>query len=184
MWGTSAWRMTYQSPYAPTVVPPQPKPSLTNTSKCSWDQDGFNPRPLRTVSPSSWWMRRNEGTKQRPTVDYCRLNAKTISEDFPLPRNLWNRRWTFERKVFTTLDLPSWFRHVTIAQIQNICCHNGSTVWMECLHMGLKNSPIVFHRILANVLRKHGLASFTSVCIDDVLIFSKNFKASRESARS
>lgn len=38
---------------------------------------------------------------------------------------------------------------------------------------GLKNAPIVFQRIISNLLRKHKFQSFATNYIDDIIIFSK-----------
>lgn len=52
---------------------------------------------------------------------------------------------------------------------------NGHWQW-TCLLFGLKISPSIFQRILANLIRRHNLNDFCINYINDILIFSKTFK--------
>jgi len=51
---------------------------------------------------------------------------------------------------------------------------NGHWQW-TCLPFGLKISPSIFQRTLANIIRRHNLYDFCINYIDDILIFSKTF---------
>lgn len=49
------------------------------------------------------------------------------------------------------------------------------SLYARYLPFGLNISPAIFQRILANILRRNGLAEFCVNYFDDVLVFSETF---------
>ncbi|CAF1131523.1 unnamed protein product, partial [Didymodactylos carnosus] len=114
----------------------------------------------------------------RLVIDYKKLNAITIKDEFPLP----NMEDTLQEvgngfAFFSKLDLKSGFwqlpidpkdRHKTAFKTPF-----GLFEW-NVLPQGLKNSPPTFQRVMTKLLepcRKNCL-----VYIDDLIIFSKTFE--------
>ena len=56
---------------------------------------------------------------------------------------------------------------------------SGHYQW-RCLPFGLKTSPAIFQRTLANLIRRNGLSDFCSNYIDDIIVFSQSFEEHME----
>lgn len=112
-------------------------------------------------------------------MDFRDLNKIIIpqAQPFPLIEDLVEK--TRDCKYFTTLDINSAFWSIPL-RIEDryksaFITQDGHFQW-TCLPFGLKTAPAIFQRVLSNILRKHKLTDFVVNYIDDILIFSKNFK--------
>ena len=117
---------------------------------------------------------KKDGTK-RMCVDYRKLNAITVTENWPLPviRDILDRlngsNW------FTTLDLKSGYWQIEMSP-DSIAKTAFSTPdgHYEFLRVpfGLKNAPSHFSRIMHQTL---GAFNFVEIYLDDMTIHSKTF---------
>ena len=111
----------------------------------------------------------------RLCIDYRKLNAITIADQFPLPRvvdiidSLSGDEW------FTVIDLKSGYWQVKLDK-QSIpktafTTTNGHFEFLRT-PFGLRNAPAQFSRLMVNLFGKF---SFVSVYLDDLTIHSKIF---------
>lgn len=115
--------------------------------------------------------------KPRLCVDYRRLNAVTIPDEFPLPRQsdivqaLTGSQW------LSTLDALAGFTQMEIDDEDKpktaFRTHRGLYQFRR-MPFGLRNGPGIFQRVMQNVLAPY-LWLFTLVYIDDIVIYSKTF---------
>lgn len=116
--------------------------------------------------------------KPRFCVDYRKLNAMTIPDEFPLPRQsdiiqaLQGSQW------LTTLDALSGFTQLEIDERDRsktaFRTHRGLHQFRR-MPFGLRNGPSIFQRVMQNVLAPF-LWVFALVYIDDIVIYSKTFE--------
>ncbi|CAI6362171.1 unnamed protein product [Macrosiphum euphorbiae] len=100
-----------------------------------------------------------------------------ITQPFPLIEDIMVKAG--DCTWFSAFDINSAFWSIPIRQKDRkktaFVTQNGHWQW-TCLPFGLKISPAIFQRTLANIIRKHNLNDFCINYIDDILIFSKSFK--------
>ena len=112
-------------------------------------------------------------------VDYCRLNARTKKDAFPLPRiddslnSLSGQAW------FSTLDLASGYWQVRLSENAKpktaFATHSG-LFQFAVMPFGLCNAPATFERLMSQVMR--GLHwKRCLVYIDDILVFGNDFES-------
>ena len=116
--------------------------------------------------------------KPRMVIDYRKLNAMTIPDEFPLPRQdeilqaLTGSQWlsTFDALAgFTQLEIAEEEREKTAFRT-----HRG--LWQfKRMPFGLRNGPSIFQRVTQTVLAPY-LWLFTLVYIDDIIVYSLVFK--------
>lgn len=130
------------------------------------------------AAPVTLAYKKEEGKKSRLCIDFRDLNKIIIpqAQPFPLIDDLVVK--TRNCKYFSKLDINSAFWSIPL-RIEDrsktaFITQEGHFQW-TCLPFGLKTSPAIFQRIMANIIRKHKLANFTVSYIDDILIFSKTF---------
>src|SRR5699024_3395887 len=104
-----------------------------------------------------------EKTESRMCIDYRKLNEITESEYFPMPviSDISDR--LLHARYFTTLDISAGYHHVEVAQEDRkatafVTCNNLYQ-WTR-IPFGMKNSGIVFQRVIYNILMKHELVTF------------------------
>lgn len=123
--------------------------------------------------------KKDEGAKERLCVDYRALNRITIDEKFPMPRIEDIEDRLSGANYFTTLDISSGFHHIAVAEEDSsktaFITMNGKYEWVV-MPFGLKNAPLLFQRIIYNLLLDHGLSKFAHNYIDDIIIFSSTQK--------
>jgi len=131
------------------------------------------------ASPVTLVLKKGEGRKSRLCVDYSALNKIVIPESHPFPiiEDMMIR--VRNCKYFTKLDVNSAFWSIAIRNKDRhksaFITQNGHFQWKR-LPFGLKSSPAIFQRILSDILVKNKLSHFTINYIDDILIFSENYK--------
>jgi transposase InsO family protein len=113
----------------------------------------------------------------RLVIDYKKLNAITIKDNYPLP----NMEVTLQTlgagySYFTKLDLKSGFWQLPIDEKDRyktaFTTPFGLFEWLV-LPQGLRNAPPSFQRIMNNILGSY--SEFCLVYLDDIVIFSHDF---------
>lgn len=112
----------------------------------------------------------------RLCVNYHPLNAVTIKNKYPLPRIVLLFDQLVGAKIFSKIDLRSWYHQIKIKP-EDIPKTAFSTRYglYEYLVMsfGLTNAPTHFMYLMNSVFIPE-LDKFVVVFIDDILVFSKN----------
>ena len=108
-------------------------------------------------------------------VDYCRLNAVTQFDAYPLSRIDETFEALSGSHYFTTLDLLSGSRHVGLtetAQMKSAFTVRGGLYFWNVMPSGQCNAPSTFERLMESMLQ--GLQWKTcQVYLDDVVIFAR-----------
>ena len=95
-------------------------------------------------------VKKKDGTK-RVVIDYRKLNANTILEDYPIPRMDDTLDRLQGKSVFSTLDATDGFWQILLEELSKE--YTGFTVqgihyrW-KVMPMGLKGSPLTFQRAM------------------------------------
>jgi len=112
-------------------------------------------------------------TKKKMCGDYRPLNLVTPQDKYPMPipKELFNR--IRDSNIFKIVNIKQSFNQIVLAvkDCKKTTFHGSNKLW-EWLVMpfGLKNAPILFHRIMDQVLER---VDFLKCYIDDVLMHSK-----------
>ena len=137
-----------------------------------------------TQSSSIWHspvvLVKKKNNTWRFAIDYRKLNQITKSISHPLPRleDVFDCIGESSASIFSTLDLNSaYFQMELDSETKHkpaFITHEGVFEWQR-LPFGLKNAPMLFQMLMSQVLR--GIHwKIVLCCIDDLLIFSKNFE--------
>lgn len=110
-------------------------------------------------------------------VDYCKLNAITKLDSFPLPRVDDSLDLLANTSHFSSLDLASGYWQVSMApesqQKTAFCSHSGHYEF-TVTPFGLCNAPATFQQLMETVLA--GLAREKCIVyLDDVLVIRVSF---------
>lgn len=117
--------------------------------------------------------------KNRLCIDFRELNKLLVpeSQPFPLIEDIIIR--TRNCKWFSALDINSAFWSIPIRKRDRyktgFVTQHGHWQWTS-LPFGLRNSPAIFQRILAGIIRRNNLEHCCCNYIDDILIFSESFE--------
>ena len=116
--------------------------------------------------------------KPRFCVDYRKLNAATIPDEFPIPRQSDILASLSGAQVLSSLDALSGFTQLELADedIEKTAfrTHRGLFQFKR-LPFGLRNGPSIFQRVMQNILAPY-LWIFCLVYIDDIVIYSKSYE--------
>lgn len=116
--------------------------------------------------------------KFRLTIDYRRINEKSLSDKFPLPNINEILDKLGKAQYFTTLDLANGFYQIEMNEEDiHKTAFTTDLGHYEFLRMpfGLKNAPATFQRVMNNILR--GLQDeICFVYLDDIIIFSTSLQ--------
>ena len=123
--------------------------------------------------------------EMRFCVDYCKLNALTKRESYPLPRKDEFIDSLGNATLFTTLDCNSGYWQIEIDEADRdkttFTSHSGPYRFVR-MPFGLKNAPATFQRavdiILSRVKWQHAL-----VYLDDAIVYSRTVEAHFEPVR-
>ena len=115
--------------------------------------------------------------KPRFCVDYRRLNAVTVADEFPIPRQTEILQALSGAQVLSSLDALSGFTQLSVAEADRektaFRTHRGLFQFQR-LPFGLRNGPSAFQRVMQGVLAPY-LWLFALVYIDNIVIYSKNW---------
>ena len=121
------------------------------------------------------FIRKKDGSL-RFCVDFCKLNAITRKDQYPLPLIDETLERLREAKIFTKLDIQQAFNRVQMhpdsEDFTTFRTRYGSYK-SKVLPFGLTNGPATFQRYINDVLFDC-LDQFATAYVDDILIFSKN----------
>ena len=108
-------------------------------------------------------------------IDFCKLNACTVKDRYPLPQTQESLDSLVRAGVVSTLDLKSGFWQITMDEEskQYTTFTVGSLGFIECERMpfGLCNAPATFQRLMQNCLGKLNV-TYCLIYLDDVIIYS------------
>ena len=118
----------------------------------------------------------------RLVLDYRELNAQTIKDRYPLPRDADLFQQLYKARVFSTMDLLYGYWQVLMhpddVHKTAIRTPLGSYEWVV-MPMGLTNAPATFQRMMESILRPY-LFDFVMVYLDDVIVFSADAQEHKE----
>lgn len=110
----------------------------------------------------------------RMCLDFRALNAQTIKDRYPLPRDQDLFDQFKGANYFTTLDCLNGYYVVPIHQNSihktTIRTQLGSFEWLV-MPFGLCNAPSVYQRMIENILKDY-LTDFVMVFLDDIAIYT------------
>ena len=116
--------------------------------------------------------------KPRFCIDYRKLNAVTIPDEFPIPRQSDILASLSGAQVLSSLDALSGFTQLELAEedIEKTAfrSHRGLFQFKR-LPFGLRNGPSIFQRVMQSILAPY-LWIFCLVYIDDIVIYSKSYE--------
>ena len=116
--------------------------------------------------------------KARFCVDYRKLNAATVPDEFPIPRQSEILASLSGAQVLSSLDALSGFTQLEMAEedVEKTAfrTHRGLFQFRR-LPFGLRNGPSIFQRMMQNILAPY-LWIFCLVYIDDIVVYSKSFE--------
>jgi hypothetical protein len=131
------------------------------------------------------FVEKKDGT-QRMYVGYRSLNEVTIKNKYPLPRieDLFDQMK--EASVFLKIDLRSGYHQLKIREsdIPKTAFRTQYGLYeYTVMSFGLTNAPAYFMYLMNKVFMEY-LDKFVVVFIDDILIFSKTERRTREAPKN
>ena len=124
-------------------------------------------------------VRKKDGT-WRFAVDYRQLNKITVPISHPIPRleDVFDALGDSKATIFSILDLNSAYFQIELdpetRHKSAFVTHDGVYEFLR-MPFGLRNAPMSFQMLMSQVLK--GLNwKFVLCYIDDILVFSSNFK--------
>ncbi|CAF1619086.1 unnamed protein product, partial [Adineta ricciae] len=177
---TSIHHVIHTVPHSPPACKPYPQPDKDHTLYDliqEFLQAGLISESHSPYAAPAMLVKKKDGT-HRFVVDYKRLNLVTIKDSSPLP----NMEETLRRlgtgyRYFSKLDLKSGFYQIPIRdedKAKTAFVTSFGLFQYNVLPMGLKNSPPTFQKVMTDTLKS--CRSFSSVYLDDIIIFSKSFE--------
>ena len=116
--------------------------------------------------------------KPRFCVDYWKLNAVTIPDEFPIPRQSEILSSLSGAQVLSSLDALSGFTQLELdkedVEKTAFWTHRGLFQFKR-MPFGLRNGPSIFQRVMQGILAPY-LWIFCLVYIDDIVVFSKSYE--------
>lgn len=136
-------------------------------------------------SPVLFVVDKKKPTGLRMVIDYRAVNAKTIRNQFPLPRIDDLLDSLSGAKYFSALDLTSGYHQLRLLESDMpktaIVVPDGVYEW-KVLSMGLSNAPSVFAKTMAHIFKPY-INKFMLIYLDDLLVFSKTEEEHYENLR-
>ncbi|GJF00558.1 polyprotein [Phanerochaete sordida] len=116
--------------------------------------------------------------KARFCVDYRKLNAVTIPDEFPIPRQSEILSALSGAQVLSSLDALSGFTQLELdpADVEKTAfrTHRGLFHFRR-MPFGLRNGPSIFQRTMQAILAPF-LWLFALVYIDDIVVYSRSYE--------
>ena len=113
----------------------------------------------------------------RLTVDYRRLNQKTVKDAYPIPRIEESFHALAGAKYFSSLDLASGYHQIAMHpgdQRKTAFTSSFGLFEYTRMPMGLSGAPAMFQRLMDGIM-SDSLFNYILVYLDDLLIYSKTF---------
>lgn len=120
-------------------------------------------------------VEKKDGGK-RLTIDFRRLNAITVKDVYPMPREPWDK--LSGSKYFSALDMLSGFFQMGIApkDAAKTAFASPSAKWQfKRMPQGLCNSPASFQRMVDHLITGD-MRNFCCPYLDDLLVHSASFE--------
>ena len=122
-------------------------------------------------------VRKRDGSL-RLTVDYRKLNIKTMGDAYPLPRIQETFDTLVGAQFFSTLDLTSGYHQIAMHpgdQHKTAFVTPMGLFEYTRMPMGLTSAPATFQRLMQRTMSDF-LFQFLLVYLDDLLVYSKTFE--------
>ncbi|KAJ3474331.1 hypothetical protein NLI96_g12517 [Meripilus lineatus] len=116
--------------------------------------------------------------KARFCVDYRKLNAATIPDEFPIPRQNEILAALSGAQVLSSLDALAGFTQIEVDQrdVEKTAFRTHKGLFhFKRMPFGLRNGPAIFQRVMQNILAPF-LWIFALVYIDDIIVYSKTYE--------
>ena len=116
--------------------------------------------------------------KPRFCVDYRKLNAATIPDEFPIPRQREILQALSGAQVMSAVDALSGFHQMFMEDedVEKTAFRTHQGLWQfKRMPFGLRNGPSIFQRMMQSILAPY-LWIFALVYIDDIVIYSKSYE--------
>ena len=114
----------------------------------------------------------------RLTIDYRKLNERTVKDAFPVPNIHDLLGKLTEAKIFSKFDLSSGYFQIQMnpdaSRFTAFGCELGLFEF-NVMPMGLSNSMSTFNRLLTTIFGEY-LGKFIIIYVDDILIFSRTIE--------
>jgi hypothetical protein len=121
-------------------------------------------------------VKKHDGTL-RLCIDFRPLNKVTVPDPYPLPVIDAMLRRMSRAKYFSSVDIASAFwqvpMHTHDKKYTGFMTPNGKYEWLR-MPFGLKNASSTFQRLMDHVV---GQTDFTAVYLDDIYVFSEDWKS-------
>ena len=138
--------------------------------------DGGAIRPSQSPWCNAVVLVRKKDGSLRFCIDFCRLNARTKKDAYPLPRMQETMESMVGTRHFSCMDLKSGFWQVKMDEEsrQYTAFTVGSMGIYEFLRMpyGLCNAPATFQHLMQNCLGELNL-TYALIYLDDMIVYSK-----------
>ena len=116
--------------------------------------------------------------KPRFCIDYRKLNAVTVPDEFPIPRQSEILQSLSGAQVLSSLDALSGFTQLELdpddVEKTAFRTHRGLFQFRR-MPFGLRNGPSIFQRVMQGILSPY-LWLFCLVYIDDIVVYSKLYE--------
>ena len=120
-------------------------------------------------------VRKKDGSLQF-CIDFCRLNAWTKKDAYPLPRMQETMESIVGARHFSCMDLKSGFWQIKMAeesrQYTAFTVRSMGMYEFLCMPYGLCNTPATFQHLMQNCLGELNL-TYTLIYLDDVIVYCK-----------
>ena len=137
--------------------------------------DGSAIRPSQSPWCNAMVLVRKKDGSLRFCIDFCRLNAQTKKDTYPLPHMQETMDSMVGAQHFSCMDLKSGFWQVKMAEESRQCTAFtvGSMGMYEFLRMPYRlcNALAMFQRLMQNCLGELNL-TYTLIYLDDVIVCS------------
>ena len=118
---------------------------------------------------------RKKDNSLRLCVDYRRLNAKTIRDQFPLPRVEQTFDVLHGSTMFSTMDLTSGYNQIAVAdedREKTAFTTPFGLYEFNRMSFGLTNAPATFQRLMQHCFRDE-VFDILLIFLDDIIVYSR-----------
>eukprot|EP00882_Tetradesmus_deserticola_P011140 GHRQ01011780.1.p2 GENE.GHRQ01011780.1~~GHRQ01011780.1.p2 ORF type:complete len:141 (-),score=0.49 GHRQ01011780.1:356-778(-) len=109
-------------------------------------------------------------------IDYRAINAKTVRNQFPLPRIDDLLDQLSGSRYWSALDLTSGYHQLRLADtdVPRTSFKTPTGLYeFKVLSFGLTNAPAVFSQMMSKIFQPY-IGKFVLIYLDDILVYSKS----------